>query len=82
MKINKAIFFAFFFVVINISAVFAEDPHPPVPNQSAARSATTTNDGIGVPGGPIDQSLVYLAVAGLVLGAVMIYKDKIKKASV
>ncbi|MNR29053.1 hypothetical protein D3C85_1464140 [compost metagenome] len=66
---------------MSVSAVFAEDPHPPVPNQSTARNATTTNDGIQVPGMPIDQGLFYLVLSGLTLGIVMIYKDKIKKAS-
>ena len=82
MKINKTIFFAFFLVVMNISAVFAEDPHPPVPKKSTATNATTAKDGIQVPGSPIDQGLIYLVLTGLTLGVVMIYKDKIKKASV
>ncbi|MBF4465971.1 hypothetical protein [Flavobacterium sp. LC2016-12] len=82
MKINKAIFFAFFLIVINISSVFAEDPHPPSPDQSkTAKGGGAINRGIGVPGSPIDQSLVYLVVAGLALGIGMIYKDKVKKAS-
>ena len=83
MKINKTIFFAFFLVVINVSGVFAEDPHPPTPDQSAAKGGETSrNAGEQLPGTPIDQDLIYLVVAGFTLGITMIYKDKIKKASV
>ena len=84
MKINKTIFFAFFLVVVNISAVFAEDnplPQPPEQASKTARGGGSTNRQ-QLPGMPIDQDLIYLVVAGLALGIVMIYKDKIKKASV
>ncbi|MFB3390016.1 hypothetical protein [Flavobacterium sp. LAR06] len=82
MKINKTIFFAFFLVVINISAVFAEDNPLPPPQQASKKSGGATNRAEPLPGMPINQDLVYLVVAGLALGVVMIYKDKIKKASV
>jgi hypothetical protein len=82
MKINKTIFLAIFLVVISISAVFAEDPHPPAPNKSTAKNGVANRGGIQLPGSPIDQDLVYLVVAGFALGIVVLYKDKIKKASV
>lgn len=84
MKINKTIFFAIFLVVINISAVFAEDNPLPQPPQQTSKTSRggVARSGENLPGGPIDESLVYLVVAGIALGIVILYKDKIKKASV
>lgn len=78
MKVNKAIFFAFFLVVMNISAVFAEDNPLPKPEQSQMN----TTAGPEFPDMPIDQNIIYLMGAALVLGVVIIYKNKIKRASV
>ena len=84
MKINKAIFFAFFLVVISFSSVFAEsNPLPQPPQSSQAKNGdVTTQNSEPFPEMPIDQNIVYLMGAALVLGFVMIYKGIIKKASV
>ena len=71
MKINKTIFFAFFWTLISVSNVMATPEPCPSGNCPPNR-----------PDMPIDQNIVYLMVAALVLGFVMIYKGIIKKASV
>lgn len=78
MKINKAIFLAFFLVVINVSGVFAEDNPLPKPEESQMNTTADPN----FPEMPINQNIVYLMGAALVLGFVMIYRNKIKRASV
>lgn len=79
MRINKVIFLTFFLVMLNVSGVFAENPPPPDQSKTARGGSTNRQQ---LPGMPIDQDLVYLVVAGFALGIVMLYKDKIKKASV
>ncbi|MBS7256787.1 hypothetical protein [Flavobacterium branchiicola] len=69
MKIIKAIFPVLFLTVISVSGVYAAPPTvPPVPFGAPP-----------LPGGPIDENLMFLVVGGILLGAVYIYKDKIKK---
>jgi len=82
MKINKAIFSAFFLVVINASVVFAENNPLPSPKKASANTNELQSDDPPHMPAPIDQNIVYLMGAALVLGVVMIYKNKIKKASV
>ncbi|HJY13916.1 MAG TPA: hypothetical protein VJ304_14075 [Flavobacterium sp.] len=72
MKINKTIFFAFFSTLLCVFDVVAQTtPGEPCVGCPPNR-----------PDMPIDQNIVYLMGAALVLGVVMIYKNKIKKASV
>jgi len=68
MKI-KNILLAFFLTLISVSNVMPQEV--PCPNCPPNK-----------PDMPIDQNVVYLMGAALVLGVVMIYKNKIKKASV
>ncbi|WP_134151284.1 hypothetical protein [Flavobacterium sp. 270] len=49
---------------------------PPPTAKGASTNSTPPN-----PGFPIDQNIVFLAVAGLALGITVLYKNKIKKAS-
>ena len=51
---------------------------PPTANGSGTAQA---NGAPPVGGAPIDQNLVLLMIAGLTLGTVFIYRNKIKKAS-
>ena len=74
MKINKTIFFAFFWTLLSVSYAMAQTtPGEPCPSGNCPPNR---------PDMPIDQNIVYLMVAALVLGFVMIYKGIIKKASV
>jgi hypothetical protein len=69
MKI-KNILLAFFLTLISVSNMVAQTPScPTCPNQE-------------FPEMPIDQNIVYLMGAALILGFVMIYNSIIKKASV
>ncbi|SHL26340.1 hypothetical protein SAMN05444366_0146 [Flavobacterium saccharophilum] len=69
MKI-KNILLTFFLTLISVSEMRAQTPScPTCPNQE-------------FPEMPIDQHIIYLIGAALVLGFVMIYKSIIKKASV
>lgn len=70
MKKIKTILLTFFLALVNVSYVFADDP------------GTPGNRAPGDPGAPIDQGIVYLIIGGLILGASVIYRNKIKKASV
>ena len=44
--------------------------------------SNAVNAGPVLPGTPIDENIVFLMVAGTVLGITVLYKSKIKKASV
>lgn len=68
MKVIKTVFFTFFLILINVYSVLATPEPDPGPPEP--------------PGGPIDSYLLVLIIAALVLGMVVIYKNKIKKASV
>ncbi|KQX15041.1 hypothetical protein [Flavobacterium sp. Root420] len=71
MKVIKTVFFTFFLILINVCSAFAEDlPDPLDPGP------------VEPPGGPIDSNLLVLIIAALLLGMVVIYKNKIKRASV
>lgn len=69
MKKIKTIFLTFFLALVNVSHVFADPPGTP-------GNLPPTHPNL-----PIDQGLVYLSIAGLILGASVIYRNKIKKAS-
>ncbi|GAA3759028.1 hypothetical protein [Flavobacterium ginsengiterrae] len=70
MKIIRIIFLVFF-LVLNVSNVLAEDP--PCPGGCDPETPLE---------GPINEDLPYLIVAGLILGSAVIYRNKIKKASI
>jgi hypothetical protein len=81
MKRIRILFLLFFVVLVSISSVRAE-VHPPSPV-----NATSASEGEGPPNPddvilPIDENIVLLLIAGLVLGATVVYKNKIKKASI
>ena len=66
MKIVKTIFFTFFLILINVNRVFSAPGEPGDPGPTEP------------PGGPIDSYLLILIIAALVLGMVVIYRNKIK----
>ncbi|MNF96629.1 hypothetical protein D3C87_1802360 [compost metagenome] len=72
MKVIKTVYFTFFLTLINVCSVFADPPALDDP----------TDPPLEPPGGPIDSYLLILIIAALMLGMVVIYKNKIKKASV
>ena len=79
MKRIRIVFLLFF--IILVSSVKAE-VHPPSPVNA---NATAFDNDIPVPGEvemPIDENIVFLLIAGLILGASIVYKNKIKKASI
>lgn len=81
MKVIRIIFLVFFLVSANVFVAYSEEPSPPDPT---GKNASVTADG-PIEGGidfPINQNLVFLMMAGLVLGTLFIYRNKTKKASV
>jgi hypothetical protein len=71
MKIIKTVFFTILFTLLNVSVVLADEVIPPYPIEEP-------------PGGhvvPIDSNLIFLVIAGLLLGITIIYRNKYKKAS-
>ncbi|WP_264553180.1 hypothetical protein [Flavobacterium sp. N2038] len=78
MKIIKAIFPVLFLTIISVSSVFAGTT-PPAQMPPPARRGVQPQGGQPLPGMPIDQNLIFLVVGGILLGAVYIYKDEIKK---
>lgn len=85
MKLIRIIFLAFFLIIVNVSAL-ADVPGPPPPTRATARGASTTaEDPTTTPppeGLPINKDLPYLIISGLLLGTVIIYRNKTKKASI
>jgi hypothetical protein len=73
MKIVKTVYFTVFLIFINIYTVLADNP---------PAFDDPTDPPLEPPGGPIDSYLLVLMIAALILGSVVIYKNKIKKASV
>jgi len=84
MKRLKAPFLAATVFLFSVSLTFAETPPPPAPTAKGANTAATSACPFCPVGDPlpIDQNIVFLAISGLALGATVIYKNKIKKASV
>ena len=68
----KNILLAFFLTLISVSNVMPQALPCPTPGDCPPNR----------PDMPIDQNIVYLMGAALILGFIMIYKYKIKKASV
>ncbi|WP_281866820.1 hypothetical protein [Flavobacterium sp. GSB-24] len=87
MKNLKAPFLAVALILLNVSFMLA-GPTPPSPTaKTAGTMSLEDDDGPGGPGSggpdfPIDQNTVFLLVSGLALGATIIYKNQIKKASI
>jgi hypothetical protein len=71
MKIIRIIFLVFF-LVLNVSSVLSQ----PLPCPSCGPDPENPLEG------PIDEDLPYLIAAGLLLGTAVIYRNKIKKASI
>ncbi|WP_123921648.1 hypothetical protein [Flavobacterium piscis] len=85
MKGIRIVFLLFFVVLVSISSVKAE-VHPPSPeNATSALEDDECEDCLPVPGKiylPIDENIFLLLIAGLILGTTIVYKNKIKKASI
>ncbi|WP_291147113.1 hypothetical protein [Flavobacterium sp. UBA7680] len=80
MKIRN-ILLALFLIVSSVSVTLADNTPPPPP-QAAKTSGTADDDDITPPGLPINDHIPYLIAAGFVLGMTIIYRNKIKKASI
>ncbi|MFC4477982.1 hypothetical protein [Flavobacterium chungangensis] len=77
-------------LLLNVLLMSAGSAHPPVP-ETNGKSMNTTNAECEDPdlpscnpeaNFPIDQQIVFLLLGGLALGATVIYKNQIKKASI
>lgn len=71
MKKLQAPFLIIVFVLLNVSVAFAQGGGPPSPGGPPV-----------TPGTPINENIIFLMIAGAVLGITVLYKNKIKKASV
>jgi hypothetical protein len=80
MKLIKTFSLAFVLTLINVTTMLADGTNPPPP-QTARTASTNSVDPGGTDGLPIDQNIIFLMIGGLVLGTTVLYKDKIKKAS-
>jgi len=95
MKNLKAPFLVIALLLLNVSVLFANDNPLPVPTQKV--QTQDVNPGDADPedseepdcGGapcpvdfPIDQNVNFLLIGGLALGAIAIYKNQTKKASI
>jgi hypothetical protein len=85
MKIIKTVFFVCALLLMNTNGVVANNPPVQLPNPTAKSSGgaiANAAPGEEPPGGPIDENLLFLTISALLLGSVVIYKNKLKKASV
>jgi len=89
MKNLKAPFLAVALIILNVSFMAAGSSNPPPPDmaEKSAGSMTTMSEADCEPpfcdaAFPIDQNIVFLLIGGLALGATVIYKNQIKKASI
>lgn len=77
MKGIKATFFTICLVIFNVASVIAQDEPIEMPEPGGGGTpGAPPNDPL-----PIDDHVVSLLILGIVLGGIMIYKNKIKKAS-
>lgn len=68
---------------MNVPNVLADnEPPPPPPAAAKGAASSATLAAPPGPGLPINQDLPYLIAAGLLLGTAVIYRNKIKKASI
>lgn len=72
MKIKRIVFLVFF-LVLNVSNIMAQGSSNPGPPSGPPENPLDM---------PINEDLPYLIIAGLILGTAVIYRNKIKKASV
>lgn len=70
MKIIKTVFFTICLIVFNVCSVVAQGGTLPPPNDSEDPDIV-----------PIDGHIVLMLILAIVLGGIMIYRHKIKKAS-
>ena len=71
MKIIRTVFFTICLTLMNVYSVFSQEDPPEIP------PPTPPNGRV-----PIDDHLMLLIIAGVLLGITLIYRDKIKKASI
>ncbi|MCC9062061.1 hypothetical protein [Flavobacterium piscisymbiosum] len=76
MKIIKTVFFTICLALMNVAIVFAQQL-PPEPGDEPLDPPDTPPYGRV----PIDDHIVLMLILAIVLGGIMIYKHKIKKAS-
>ncbi|MDR7372594.1 hypothetical protein [Flavobacterium aquidurense] len=69
---TKTILLAFFVTLLSVSNILADPPNPCVGDDCPPDLVETS----------IDENITLFVVAALVLGIILIYKNKIKKASV
>jgi len=84
MKNLKAPFLVIALLLLNFSVALANDNPLPQPS-TLADDGIEDNEPCTGPcpeDFPIDQNIIFLLVGGLALGAVAIYKNQIKKASI
>ncbi|AOC95022.1 MULTISPECIES: hypothetical protein [Flavobacterium] len=82
MKNLKAPFLVIALLLLNVSLVVANEPLPE-PGNTDGMNQKSSEDCAACPEGfPIDQNVNILLVGGLALGAIMIYKNRTKKASI
>lgn len=85
MKNLKAPFLVVALILFNISIVSAGSTPPPPNARMASSTSTGDLDDDGETGGadfPINQNIIILLISGLALGAVVIYRNQTKKASI
>lgn len=85
MKNLKAPFLVIALLLLNIS--FAGSHELPPPNAGTLNSdgSELSDDDIGgatPPNFPVNQNISFLLLGGLAIGAVAVYKNQIKKASI
>ena len=81
MKIIR-ILLALFLIVSSVSVSLANTPPPPSPTAKSASITAEEDDEIPPPGLPINDHIPYLLAGGFILGMTIIYRNKIKKASI
>lgn len=82
MRIIRIIL-ALFLLAFNMSSVLANTPPPPTAKNASTSSTLDADDDTPPPPGvPINQDLPFLIGTGLILGMTIIYRNKIKKASI
>ncbi|KFF04863.1 hypothetical protein [Flavobacterium reichenbachii] len=80
MKIIKTLFLVFVLILLNASNAAAADMPTPETNASADDDCPACPPDQNQV--PINQNITLLLIGGLVLGAFVVYNNKIKKASV
>ncbi|WP_347050969.1 hypothetical protein [Flavobacterium olei] len=87
MKNLRALTLAVILIFFAVSFAIAGSQNPPPPTLTATSTTSTLDevrdcDPICPPDFPINNNIIFLAIGGLALGATVIYKNHIKKASV